>query len=195
VIKLLAVAALNQDDGRLEARLHPAMLPKSHLLAGVSGAMNAVMIRGHASGDIFLSGAGAGMMPTASAVVGDIIDVARLSETGASLTQPSLGWHALKSEKVKKATETQTRHYLRFSVFDRPGVLAAISGIFSRHNISIARVIQKGLDPKTGSVFLVMLTHSAKEKDLLEALQETTSLDSLTAPTKRVRVEDFGSPA
>jgi homoserine dehydrogenase len=191
VIKLLAIAALNHEDGRLEVRLHPTMLPKSHLLAGVSGAMNAIMIRGHASGDIFLSGAGAGMMPTASAVVGDIIDVAKIGESGAPLTQPSLGWHSLKAETVKPAGEIQTRHYLRFSVQDRPGVLAAIAGMFSRHNISIAQVIQKGLDPSTGSVFLVMLTHSAKEKDLLAALAETASLDVLTAENRRIRVEDF----
>jgi homoserine dehydrogenase len=70
-------------------------------------------------------------------------------------------------------------------------VLAAIAGMFSRHNISIAQVIQKGLDPSTGSVFLVMLTHSAKEKDLLAALAETASLDALTAETRRIRVEDF----
>jgi homoserine dehydrogenase len=132
VIKLLALAALDQEDGRLEVRLHPAMIPKGHLLAGVSGAMNAVMIRGHASGDIFLSGAGAGMMPTASAVVGDVIDAAKIGHGGSALFQPSLGWHSLKSEKVKPASETRTRHYLRFSVKDRPGVLASISGVFAR---------------------------------------------------------------
>ncbi|MDR2406363.1 MAG: homoserine dehydrogenase [Deltaproteobacteria bacterium] len=193
VIKLLALSALSPEDGRLEVRLAPTMIPKSHLLAGVSGAMNAIMIRGHASGDIFLSGAGAGMMPTASAVVGDIIDVAKTLEQGTAPAQPqpSLGWHNLKTEAVKPQEDAKSRHYLRFSVLDRPGVLSSLSGVFSRHNISIAQVIQKEPDKVTGSVFLVILTHHAREKDLQSALKEAMTLDTLTAEPKRIRVEEF----
>ncbi|MDR2200173.1 MAG: homoserine dehydrogenase [Deltaproteobacteria bacterium] len=194
VIKLLATAALSPEDGGVEARLHPAMIPRGHLLAGVSGAMNAVMIRGHASGDIFLSGAGAGMMPTASAVVGDIVDVARTGKNGSSPFRPSLGWHSLKAGGVRDVLETRTAHYVRFSVSDRPGVLSAISGAFGRHGISIARVIQKGRDPKSGAVTLVLLTHRAMERDIRKALEETAAFEALTAPAKRIRVEELSLP-
>jgi homoserine dehydrogenase len=194
VIKLLASAALDQADGSLEVRLHPTMIPSSHLLAGVSGPMNAIMIRGRASGDIFLSGAGAGMMPTASAVVGDIINTARLGEPGGPHAQPSLGWHGLKADTLRPASEARAKHFMRFTVKDRPGVLAAISGVLSRHDISIAQVIQKdrsGFKLDKGSVHLVMLTHSAKEGNILRALSELEALSALTAKTRRLRVEDF----
>ncbi|MDR1041795.1 MAG: homoserine dehydrogenase [Deltaproteobacteria bacterium] len=191
VIKLLATAASNPEDGLLEVRLQPTMIPRGHLLAGVSGAMNAVMIRGHASGDIFLSGAGAGMMPTASAVVGDIVEIARLANSRSGITKPSLGWHSLKAETVKPAGDIRSRHYIRFSVHDRPGVLAAIAGALARHDVSIAQVIQKEADPGTGQVYLVMLTHGARERSLRAALDEAESLESTMGPAMVIRVEDF----
>ncbi|MDR1037029.1 MAG: homoserine dehydrogenase [Deltaproteobacteria bacterium] len=191
VIKLLATAAAHPGDGKLEVRLQPAMIPRGHLLAGVGGAMNAVMIRGHASGDIFLSGAGAGMMPTASAVVGDIVEIARLASSRTSVTKPSLGWHSLKAETVRPAGEIRSRHYLRFSVIDRPGVLAAIAGALARRDVSIAQVIQKEADPGTGHVHLVMLTHSAPEGSLRAALDDAASLESLLGPAMVIRVEEF----
>jgi homoserine dehydrogenase len=191
VIKLLARAALDPEDGLLEVGLHPAMIPEGHLLAGVGGAMNAVMIRGHASGDIFLSGAGAGMMPTASAVVGDIIDVARLAVSGQGKPSPSLGWHSLGAGILKPASEIRSRYYLRFSVHDRPGVLAAIAGALSRHEVSIAQVIQKEAGPGAQSVCLVMLTHSAPERAMSAALDEAGSLDCCRGRAKVIRVEDF----
>jgi homoserine dehydrogenase len=191
VIKLLAVSNLNPVDGRLEVIFAPALLPKDHLLAGVSGVMNAVMIRGHACGDIFLSGAGAGMMPTASAVVGDIIEIARLAHSESNSIKPSLGRHNLKDETVKPAGDICSGYYLRFSVHDRPGVLSSLSGVFAKHNISIAQVIQKGVNPDTSSVFLVILTHSTPKKELNAALTETHSLDILTAEPKLIRVEEF----
>ncbi|MDR2352802.1 MAG: homoserine dehydrogenase [Deltaproteobacteria bacterium] len=191
VIKLLAIATLPPGDGRLEIRIHPAMIPRTHLLAGVSGVLNAVMIRGNASGDIFLSGAGAGMLPTASAVVGDIIEIARSTQVSPNLTKPSLGWQSLINQNLKPPEEIRTRYYLRFSVYDRPGVLAAIAGRFSVHNISIAQVIQKGPGPTPGSVYLVILTHLAREKDLRVALDDTTKLQVLTDSTKLIRLEDF----
>ncbi|MDR2349722.1 MAG: homoserine dehydrogenase [Deltaproteobacteria bacterium] len=191
VIKLLAVSNLNPGDGRLEFLLAPALLPRDHLLAGVSGVMNAVMVRGHACGDIFLSGAGAGMLPTASAVVGDIIEIARIAHSDSPPTKPSLGWQNLKDEAVKPAGDIRSSYYLRFSVHDRPGVLSALSGVLAKHDISIAQVIQKGVNPETGSVFLVILTHATPEKELTAALVEARGLDTLTAEPKVIRVEDF----
>jgi homoserine dehydrogenase len=189
VIKLLAISCLH-GQGPLEVRLHPAMLPASHLLAGVSGIMNAIMIRGHASGDIFLSGLGAGMMPTASSVVGDIIEVARNHKfLESSLKPPILGWRHLKSETILPMAKSYLGYYLRFSVLDRPGVLSAISGILGRNNISIAQVIQKGQNPLTSWVDLVMLTHRALEHDLQTALEEVRHLETVR-DTKLIRVED-----
>jgi homoserine dehydrogenase len=190
VIKLLAISSLS-SDGRLEVRLHPTMLPKAHLLAGVGGVMNAVMIRGHACGDIFLSGPGAGMMPTASSVVGDIIEVARSTRHSENDRRPSpLGWESLKSVQVEPMERTRAAYYVRFTVFDRPGVLSAISGIFGSRGISLAQVIQKSQNPQTGWVSLVVLTHEAAEADLQTALKETRALD-VVKDARLIRLEEF----
>ena len=190
VVKLLAISSLT-DEGLLEVRLHPAMLPKSHLLAGVGGAMNAVMIRGHACGDIFLSGPGAGMMPTASSVVGDIIEVARSTRHSQSDRRPSpLGWESLKDGQIMPMSRTKAAYYVRFTVYDRPGVLSSISGIFGRQDISLAQVIQKSQNPQTGWVSLVVLTHEALESNLQTALKETRALE-VVQDARVIRVEDF----
>jgi homoserine dehydrogenase len=152
--------------------------------------MNAIMIRGHASGDIFLSGPGAGMMPTASSVVGDIIEVARSHQSlESSLRPPLLGWRELKSDKVMPMSEALLSYYLRLTVLDQPGVLSAISGILGNHNISIAQVIQKGQNLLTGWVDLVMLTHKALESDLQKALQTARELPAVNDITL-IRVEE-----
>ncbi|MDR0354135.1 MAG: homoserine dehydrogenase [Deltaproteobacteria bacterium] len=191
VIKLLAVSSLHDAQGPLEVRLHPAMIPAGHLLAGVNGTMNAIMIKGHASGDIFLSGRGAGMMPTASSVVGDIVEVARTHQiVSSSLRPPLLGWRTLKNDVVMCMNEANLNYYLRFRVFDKPGVLSSISGVFGRHNISLAQVIQKSQSPKTDWVSLVVLTHKAKERDLLEALAELKTMDTID-DMRLIRVEEF----
>ncbi|MDR1308746.1 MAG: homoserine dehydrogenase [Deltaproteobacteria bacterium] len=190
VIKLLAISCLHDGHGPLEVRLHPAMIPSGHLLAGVNGVMNAIMVRGHASGDIFLSGPGAGMMPTASSVVGDIIEVARSHLSMAStLRPPILGWRNLKAEAVMPMSEALLGYYLRFAVLDKPGVLSAISGVFGRHNISLAQVIQRGQDHRTGMVNLVMLTHRALERDLQAALAEARKMETV-GDIRVIRVEE-----
>ncbi|MDR2368125.1 MAG: homoserine dehydrogenase [Deltaproteobacteria bacterium] len=190
VIKLLATASLHNGQGPLEVRLHPTMLPAGHLLSGVNGVMNAITIRGHASGDIFLSGPGAGMMPTASSVVGDIIEVARTHQSlESSLRPPILGWRKLKSDSVMPMSEALLGYYLRLTVLDRPGVLSAISGILGAHNISIAQVIQRGQNNLTGWVDLVMLTHKALEKDLQKALVATRELEAVRE-ARLIRVEE-----
>ncbi|MDR0621780.1 MAG: homoserine dehydrogenase [Deltaproteobacteria bacterium] len=190
VIKLLAIAGLHNGQGSLEVRLHPAMLPAGHLLAGVNGVMNAVTIRGHASGDIFLSGPGAGMMPTASSVLGDVIEVARHHlSLESSLRPPILGWLNLKSDAVRPISETLLGYYLRLTVQDRPGVLSAISGILGQHNISIAQVIQRGQTELPGWVNLVMLTHQALENDLQKALDAARELPAVS-DIRLIRVEE-----
>ncbi|MGL4207856.1 MAG: homoserine dehydrogenase [Candidatus Adiutrix sp.] len=189
VIKLLAISARNELDGSLEIRLHPAMLPQDSLLSEVNGAMNAIHILGHAIGDISLTGPGAGMMPTASSVLADLLELARANRIGTAMRVPALGWCRLTDEKPKPMMDVRTPYYLRFTVADRPGVLAAISGIFAEKGISLAQVVQKSASPGEGGVPLVMLTHAAMEKDMTAALQEAATMDSLMAPTMLIRVE------
>ncbi|MDR3204051.1 MAG: homoserine dehydrogenase [Deltaproteobacteria bacterium] len=191
VIKLLAVSSLCQDEGKLEVRLHPTMIPLGRLISGVSGVTNAVMICGHASGDIFFSGAGAGMMPTASSVVGDILEVARLDKTLPNLRTPALGWQNLNNlYKVKPMGELFLRYYIRLTVEDRPGVLAAISGVFGEHDISLAQVIQNGHGPTTSWVTLVILTHKAQEANVQAAIAATKALN-VVSDAKAIRLEDL----
>jgi homoserine dehydrogenase len=189
VIKLLAMSS-RDADGRLEVRLHPAMLPQDSLLAGIGGAMNAVHISGHAVGDILLNGPGAGMMPTASSVLADLVELARAARAGCSARVPALGWCRLSDERPKPMDEVSTAYYLRFTVMDKPGVLAAIAGIFAEKAISIAQLIQKSAAPGEEAVPLVLLTHAALERDMKAALQEADQLAAVLKPTMLVRVEE-----
>ena len=189
VIKLLAISA-RDDEGRLDVRLHPAMLPRAHLLAGINGPLNAVLVSGHAVGDVLLNGAGAGMMPTASSVLADLMDLARADRVNSTARVPSLGWSHLRDETLKPMSETRTAYYLRFTVADRPGVLAAIAGLFAERGISIAQVIQKSAAPGQEAVPLVMLTHLAQERKLKAALAASDALEAVLAPTRLIRVEE-----
>ncbi|MBW1991914.1 MAG: homoserine dehydrogenase, partial [Deltaproteobacteria bacterium] len=165
VIKLLAIT--RNSDGALEARVHPTLIPRDHMLANVGGAMNAVYITGDAVGPILLYGQGAGMMPTASAVVSDILDLARNLSLGLKRRVPPLGaGNALETSRpIKPLEEVVTNYYFRFAALDRPGVLSQISGVLGRHHISIAAVIQKGREVR-GAVPIVMITHEAREADV-----------------------------
>ncbi|MDR2946505.1 MAG: homoserine dehydrogenase [Candidatus Adiutrix sp.] len=189
VIKLLGLAYRSADDDRLEVRLHPAMLPKDNLLADIGGAMNAVLVSGHASGEILLTGAGAGMMPTASSVTADLVEMARADRSRSFQRTPALGWCQLSNERPKPMSEIRTSYYLRFTVADKPGVLASLAGIFAERNISLAQVLQKRPD-ENGTVPLVMLTHTAMERDMLLALKDADGLPAVQAPTMLIRVEN-----
>ncbi len=189
VIKLLAIT--RNDGDRLEARVHPTLIPRDHMLAGVSGAMNAVHISGDAVGPLLLSGAGAGQLPTASAVVSDILDLARNLSLGIKRRLPPLGSEAALSTRraVKPLADIVTNYYFRFAALDRPGVLSQISGILAKFNISIAAVIQKGREVK-GAVPIVMMTHEAREADVAQALAEIDRLPVVSPPTVMYRIED-----
>lgn len=189
VIKLLAIAA-RDADGRLEARLHPAMLPADSLLSTIGGARNAIHVEGHAVGDILLTGPGAGMMPTASSVMADLVELARDRRAGALPRVPALGWRALSEEKPKPMSEVATAYYLRFTVQDRPGVLAALAGLLAERGISVAQVIQKNAAPGAQAVPLVMLTHTALERDMQAALAEADRMGPVLEPTRLIRVEN-----
>ncbi len=188
-IKLLALAS-RDAEGRLEARLHPAMLPRNSLLAGIGGAMNAVHVAGHAVGDILLTGPGAGMMPTASSVLADLMETARAMGTGGEVRVPPLGWPSLSDEPLKPMEEVKSAFYLRFTVRDKPGVLASLAGIFAENGISIAQLIQKSAAPGEEAVPLVMLTHEALERDMKSALAKADKLEAVLSPTMLIRVEN-----
>ena len=189
VIKLLAIA--KQDGGRIEARVHPTMVPRQHLLADVSGAYNAIAVQGDALGASMYFGLGAGMMPTATAVVADLMDVGRnlLSNTQGRVAP--LGYPVAQQLRIplKPMDDLVSEYYLRFMVVDRPGVLARISGILGTHGISIASVIQKERE-HGASVPIVIRTHQARERDVRRALRAIDRLAAVRAKSAVIRIED-----
>ncbi len=189
VIKLLAIAKLT-DGNCVEARVHPTLVPERSLLANVGGAFNAVCVIGDAVGPTLFYGQGAGEMPTASAVVADIIDAAKSVQQGVS-APISQAWLAGGQAEVGFASidDIETRYYIRFVVADRPGVLAKIGTILGNWQISIASVIQKdphGMD----TVSLVMLTHTAREKNMRAALSQIYALEEVKGEAQLIRIEE-----
>ena len=189
-IKLLAIAI--RHDNSVEARLHPTMIPSNHMLAGVNSNFNAFHITGDAADSVFLYGQGAGMMPTASAVMSDVVDISREILKGVSGRVPyrSLREDIIEDIQLMSVDEIETNYYFRFSAVDRPGVLSKIAGVLGQNNISIASVIQKGRQEGGGAVPLVMTTHKAREKDVQCALREIDRLDIVQAKTVLIRIED-----
>lgn len=184
-VKLLAIAKRSGDS--LELRVHPTLIPGSRLLASVNGVYNAIFVKGDLIGDNLFYGAGAGARPTSSAVVSDVIGIAQQISCCGKSTGP-IGFKK-DVESVKAMDEVKTRYYIRFSAIDKPGVLAKISGILGKHDISIATVTQKArMAAKV--VPIVMLTHSALEKNMANALKEIDNLNIIKKKTVRVRVED-----
>jgi homoserine dehydrogenase len=189
-IKLLAIC--RKEGNLLEARVHPTMIPKNHMLANVQGAYNALFICGEFVGDILLYGQGAGMMPTGSAVVSDLVNIGRNVNKG--ITQRishnrSLQGFQKKGLAFKPFSEVTTHYYFRFSALDSPGVLSTIAGILGTHQISIASVIQKGRE-LGGSVPIVMMTHEARESGVQEAIREIDNLPVIKDKTVIIRVEN-----
>ena len=186
-VKLLALIKGGQE---VEIRVHPTMIPLEHSLAKVDGVFNAVYVEGDAVGPTMFYGQGAGEMPTASAVVADVVDIARNLLRGGIRRVPPFSYESLDRDvPVKPMEEVSTRYYLRFAAQDRPGVLSRISGILAKHNISIESVIQKGRREE-GTVPVVMMTHEAKEMDVQKALAEIDRLDIIGDRTTLIRVED-----
>ncbi|HBH60152.1 MAG TPA: homoserine dehydrogenase [Nitrospiraceae bacterium] len=185
-IKLLAIAKRTGKD--IELRVHPTMLPEDDLISSVSGVFNAIFVEGDATGDALYYGRGAGEMPTGSAVVSDIADIARNMITGAGARIKGMNVAGNPDVKIKKMEDIRTSYYLRFSAIDKPGVLSRISGILSSHNISIKSMIQKGRK-KEKAVPVVMMTHEAREKDMMGALKEIDRLSMVSGRTMYLRVE------
>jgi len=188
-IKLLAIS--KNMGNAIEARVHPTMIPFNNPLSSVGGSLNAITISGDAIGDMMLYGYGAGMMPTASAVVGDTVDLARNLLTGSKGRVPLLSYQMNNIRKISimPVDEIRTYYYFRFAAMDRPGVLSKVSGILGDYDISIKSVHQKGRKTK-GSVPIVMLTHLAKEADVQKALSEIFNLDVVSDRPVLIRIED-----
>ena len=188
-IKLLAIATQREDY--IEARIHPTMIPLNHLLANVNGNFNAFHVVGDAAGSVFLYGQGAGMMPTASAVVGDIVDISRNVLMGISGRVParSIREYVINDIELMSFNDIVTNYYFRFAALDRPGVLSRIAGILGENNISIAAVIQKGRQ-KAGTVPIVMTTHKSKENDVQKAIREIDRMEIIHGKTVVIRIED-----
>lgn len=183
-IKLLAITKLS--DSEIEMRVHPTMIPREYLISNVDGVFNAVYVEGDAVGATMYYGRGAGDLPTGSAVVADIVDIGKKIVRGQKLGVRSQ--KEISEFKIKKMEDIESMYYFRFSALDKPGVLSKISGILGNCNISIASVIQKGRRIG-GSVPLVVLTHTAKERDVLNAIKEIDSLPVVSDKTMFIRVE------
>jgi homoserine dehydrogenase len=188
-LKLLALA--RDLGGKVEARVHPAMVPLDHIMANVNDVYNAVYIEGDFVGRNLYYGLGAGRKAAGSAVVSDIIALAREIQTGTKTFMPPLGYARSKKTyiPIQSIDSLTSEYYFRFSALDKPGVLSRIAGILGDNMISIASVIQKERKVN-GSVPIVMLTHEAREKDVSKALKLIDRLDVLTDKTMMIRVEE-----
>jgi homoserine dehydrogenase len=191
-IKLLAIAkrADGENGPEFEARVHPTMVPESQLIAQVDGVFNAVAVTGDFVGPTLFYGRGAGAEATASAVVGDIVEVARAIRAGAAARVPPMGFQpaARAPLPIRPMARVESLYYLHFKVDDQPGVLSDIAGVLGRHGISIGRVIQDGR-AEHEAVSLVMMTHRAVEQSVQDALAELEKLPSVHASTTLIRVE------
>jgi homoserine dehydrogenase len=194
-IKLLGIAKAHRaaDGGeRIEVRVHPTMVPAGSLLAAVDGAMNAVAVTGDAVGPTLFYGAGAGELPTASAVVADLIEIAREVRRGSAGRVAPLSYlpAELSAKPLFPLGEFSGRYYLRFTAVDRPGVLAHITSVLGENEIGIESVLQKGRAHSAGSVPVLIFTHPAREAAIRSALEIIDALDDVTAPTRLIRIEE-----
>ncbi|MBI1922397.1 MAG: homoserine dehydrogenase [Geobacter sp.] len=188
-IKLLAIG--KRDGDRIEARVHPTMIPVNYPLADVDGAFNAIRLTGDFVGPVMFYGRGAGMDATASAIVGDLVSISRNIVAGISRRSAPLGYldNSIKQLAIKPMHEIVSKYYLRFTVVDRPGVLAKIAGVLGTHGISIESMFQKGRSQEE-SVSIVIKTHDAREGNVRAALAEIDGFDIVMEKSNLIRIED-----
>ncbi len=187
-IKLLAV--IKHDGESLELGVHPALIPQSQMMASVSHSFNAVLVQGDQVGETLYYGRGAGRAPTASAVVGDVVDAARNVLAGHPRRVPAFTQQSI-PVVLRPMEDIQSRYYMRFSLKDQPGMFAQVAQILGSHGISLASVVQK--EARAGAaVPVIMLTHVARAGAVLDALREIDGLSTVGAPTIWYRIEDFG---
>lgn len=183
VIKLLAIAK-EDDSGQIQVRVHPAFLPVNHPLAAVNDVFNAVFVQGDAVGEIMHFGRGAGQMPTASAVVGDIIEIVRNLNHN---TKARIGCTCYEQKPIMSIDELEVEYYIRMRVTDRPGVLAGIAGVFGNNNVSIATVLQKSSENEMAE--LILITHQVRERSLRDALAVLSGMSIVGQINNVIRLE------
>ncbi len=188
-VKLLAIGKM-RGDGTVEARVHPTLVPGDSVMASVEDEFNAVEIYGNAVGREIFYGKGAGMYPTASAVVSDVVDAAGRVLAGAPSNVERIAADDGAGPVLKPFGDLRMRYYLRMTLRDRAGVLASIAGIFADHDISIESVIQKGA-PDGEYAPIVIMTHEAREDDMRRSMETFGTLDSVRGPVQFIRVEDI----
>ncbi|MEK6593620.1 MAG: homoserine dehydrogenase [Pseudomonadota bacterium] len=190
-IKLLGIA--KRKEKGIELRVHPTLIPARRLIANVEGVMNAILVKGDAVGQTMYYGAGAGAEPTASAVVADLVDVARMLTSDPEHRVPHLAFQPdqLSDIAILPMGEVETSYYLRLKVYDKPGVLAGITRILADLGISIDAMVQK--EPHEGEdlVDIVMLTHLMVEKHVDAAIRKIEALPVVAGKVTRIRLEEF----
>lgn len=180
-----------RTEAGIDLRVHPTLIPAARPIAKVDGVLNAVMVNGDAVGDTLYVGAGAGAEPTASAVVADIIDLARTIEVPSDARVPALAFYDVSNEQVISIEDVKIAYYLRISVQDKAGVLAAVATILSERGINIEALIQK--EPKTEDNYaqIIILSHTVLERDMNAAIAAIEKLDSTIGAVTRIRVEQL----
>ena len=188
-IKHLGVS--RKTDKGIDLRVHPTLIPEARPIAKVDGVLNAVMVNGNAVGNTLYVGAGAGAGPTASAVVADLVDLARTMDADASVRVNHLAFDQIEDVQVLPIDEVETAYYLRIQVQDKAGVLASVATILSERGINIEAIIQK--EPKEGEALaqIILLTHRILEKNMNAAIAAIESLDSTVGAVTRIRVEQL----
>ena len=190
-IKHLGVA--RRTDLGIELRVHPTLIPSDRLIANVNGVMNAVMVNGDAVGSTLYYGAGAGMEPTASSVIADIVDVARAMAAATEDQVPALGFQSdeLSDHPILAIEQCESAYYLRIQAKDHPGVLAQVASILSVRGINIESIMQKEAEETDGSVPMILLTHRVQEQRINDAIIALEALDTVQKPVVRIRVEQL----
>ncbi len=189
-IKLLGIARRRADG--VELRVHPTLIPHSHLLANVEGPFNAILVESDAAGQSLYYGRGAGGDPTASAVVADLVDVARTMTADPSNRVPHLAFQpdAMSALPLLPMAEVESAYYLRIHAHNRPGVLAQVATMLAEYGISIEALVQKET-PEADSVPIVLLLHRCREGDLEQAIARIEALPVVVQPVLRLRVESL----
>ncbi len=195
-IKLLGITRRRMDNGKLrgiELRVHPTLIPAKRLLANVEGAMNAVLVKGDAVGHTLYYGKGAGAEPTGSAVVADLVDVARMLTSDPGNRVPHLAFQAeaVADLPILPIEEVETSYYLRLRVADEPGVLADITRILADAGISIDAALQREPDEGENQTDIILLTHRTIEKQAIAAIARIEALPTVLSKATRIRLEDL----
>ncbi len=190
-IKHLGIARRRENG--IELRVHPTLVPQEHLIAQVDGVLNAVLVDGDAVGQTLYYGPGAGDEATASAVIADVVDVARAVATDSSHRVPYLGFSqgALEDLTVLPMEDIQSAYYLRIQAEDHPGVLAKVASILSEHGINIESIVQKESELEDGKIPVIILTHTVQERQINRAIEDIEALADIEGQVVRIRAENF----